>query len=331
MILNKIQVQKKNYKMVISSLFILSIIALVGCGSGGGDTSPDPTPTPSATPTPIPSSTPAPSPTPTPGELPDRKIVFVSLRDGGREIYIMDADGANQRRLTNDSALRDNYNTDPTLSPDGTKIAYGHRDASGNDGLRTMNVDGTDQRLLINPPNEAYTPRWSPDGRKLVYYNFNSNIFTINADGTGVTQIPGTGAGSEPDFSANGTKIVYRNNADLDIYTINTDGSGKTRLTNTPGVKEFQPRWSPDGTKILYYTETVGAPPQILVMNADGTRSSTVISGNQIYNPSWSPDGKKVVYAQLYGSPSEIFRVNLDGTGVSKLTNNTTEDSNPSW
>ena len=157
-----------------------------------------PQPTPYFTSTPIPtlSSTPKPTMTPTPNSTPTviptsspinltnltGKIAFMSYRDGNGEIYVMNADGTNHIRLTNNAA--EDYC--PVWSPDGTKIAFmSLRD--GNQEIYVMNADGTNQMNLTNNPALDRDPTWSPDGSKIVFTSNrdgNYEIYVMNADGT---------------------------------------------------------------------------------------------------------------------------------------------------
>src|SRR5262252_8296324 len=72
------------------------------------------------------------------------KIAFVSDRDGNSEIYVMNADGTNQMRLTNNPGV-DDY---PTWSPEGKKIAFVSQDSSGAFAIKVMNSDGANQTKL---------------------------------------------------------------------------------------------------------------------------------------------------------------------------------------
>ena len=85
------------------------------------------------------------------------KIAFASERDGNLEIYIMDPDGSNQVRLTNN----DSADAVPRWSPDGSKIAF-QSDRGGNYEIYVMDPDGSNQvRLTDNDSNDGY-PSWSP-------------------------------------------------------------------------------------------------------------------------------------------------------------------------
>src|SRR3989442_1267839 len=220
------------------------------------------------------------------------KIAFVSGRDGDFEIYVMNADGTDQTRLTN--AL--GFDWHPSWSPDGTKIAF-DSERDGDFEIYVMNADGTDQtRVTHSPivdghPTLAVDPSWSPDGTKIAfesnrYNNVHTDIYVMNADGTNVTRLTFTPATIDdgPSWSPDGTKIAYSNSG---IWVMNADGTNQTRLT-TSSVNDKEPSWSPDGTMIAF--ANVGER-NIYAMNADGTnptRLTNTTSTNNI-KPDWGP------------------------------------------
>ncbi len=121
-----------------------------------------------------------------------KQIVFTSFRDGDAEIYLMDADGSGQLRLTSNGAS----DRLPAWSPDGTQIAF-TTDRDGNDEIYVMNTDGSGlARLTTDPASDSY-PAWSPDGRQIAFASVrdgNAEIYVMNADGSGqsrVTNDPG--------------------------------------------------------------------------------------------------------------------------------------------
>src|SRR5215218_938237 len=125
----------------------------------------------------------------------DGRIVFVSTRDGNGdnyitgegEIYVMNADGTNQTRLTFNAA----DDGDPTWSPDGQKIAFAS-DRDGDLDIYTMNADGTGTTQLTNAPAADFSPAWSPDGTRIAFVrivNGAGEIGVMNANGTGHVNI----------------------------------------------------------------------------------------------------------------------------------------------
>jgi len=202
-----------------------------------------------------------------PAWSPDGKnIAFVSLRsdpapwtckyDCNSEIYIMNSDGSNITRLTNNLA----YDDSPSWSPDSTHIAFmSSRD--GNDEIFIMKSDGSNIIQLTYNPAEESQPSWSPDGKHIAFVSDRSgqrDIYLMESDGSKVKRLTySVGTNEEPAWSPDGTRIVFVSSRDesnpatcnyytcnYEIYVMNSDGSNVIRLTYTPGI-ESHPAWQP--------------------------------------------------------------------------------------
>ncbi len=161
------------------------------------------------------------------------------------EIYIMNVDGSEQVRLTNNLA----DDGDPSFSPDGSKIAFdSNRD--GNGEIYIMNTDGSEQVNLTNNPAEGWDPSFSPDGSKIAFTSDrygNYEIYTMNVDGSEQVNLTNNPAlDGEPSFSPDGSKIAFDSDRDgnWEIYIMNVDGSEQVNLTNNP-AGDARPSFSP--------------------------------------------------------------------------------------
>jgi Tol biopolymer transport system component len=209
--------------------------------------------------------------------------------------------------------------------------------------ILVMEPDGSAiQRLAVG----AADPAWSADGTRVAFSGRRprgrTDIFVMNADGTGVTPLTRfrPGFNLSPSWSPDGAWIVFRHNGPEgdDLYLVRSDGSELTRLTTSPRIIESTPAWSPDGTLIAFSRLGPGGgyrlrSEELFVMNADGS-GITRMTDNHVrdFQPSWSPDAARITFVrQTAAFGAKAFVMQADGTGATRLTSDGFEEFWPSF
>ena len=271
------------------------------------------------------------------------QIAFTSTRDGNPEIYIMDADGENQIRLTR----HPEEDKMPSWSPDGKKIAFVSMRHGGRNQIYMMDSDGRNVERLTDGIS-ALHPAWSPDGRAIAYDDYenegeDSKIYLIAPDGTNRRRLAGDipSHDIEPAWSPDSQRIAFLSSRGIwgnEIYLMDADGANQQRLTRD-GWDDRDPAWSPDGRKIAF--AVIGDVNSfIVVMNADGTDRRTLpedmLNGVPMANayPAWSPDGRKIAYySSIVGeNKGGIHLMTADGKHLKRLGNSRKgHDYDPDW
>ena len=286
-------------------------------------------------------------------------IAFQSERDGNFEIYVMNADGSDQRNLTRNPAA----DIAPAWSPDGTRIAF-ISDRSGQQEIYVMNVedtlqgtDGLGVTQLTNSPEVTWLPplSWSPDGARLVAaraLDFHKDwegieIYVISVAGSGAVSITSNRFNDfDPKWAPDGKRIAfiswqYTPNI---LYAANPDGTGLTPLGGN-GARNAGPYdWSPDGRRLAYFstarTRFVGYSDEIRIVNADGSGENTSLAFDKPQRShysdlAWSPDGTRLIFASAHEDNTEgsqqIYLLWTDGSGLTRLTNGPADHLEPRW
>ena len=239
-----------------------------------------------------------------------KRIVFVSNRDGHfignrpvSEVYVMDANGKNQQRLTNNP----NDDLSPSWSPDSKRITFVSRRVDGDKHrhreIYVMDANGKNQQRLTNNPNDDLNPSWSPDGKRIV--------FSSVRDGHFIGKVRITD----------------------EVYVMDTDGKNQQRITENR-KNDWDLVWSPDGERIAFSSDRKGDLQnfEIYVMDADG-KNQQRITENHVddRSPSWSPDGKHIVFCSDRDGNAEIYVMDADGKNQQRITNNSHADLSPAW
>jgi Tol biopolymer transport system component len=254
------------------------------------------------------------------------KIYYWAITDGPDGIFWLPSEGGASTQVdtrcgADPNCLGDGY---PAISPNGRRLlterAFLPIDENGNASnasIFKMNIDGSNATQITFPAGlaEDHAPRWSPDGRRIVFHRLVYStgvtaIYIANSDGSDAHAVtdPGLDAG-DPDWSPDGARIVFQSPAEPDlstpqqIYKIRPDGTHLVQLTDyapDPNltIKSFRARWSPDGEKIAFThvdpTTTKGPDGfphgDIFVMNPNGSDLDQVTHTPDAENgAAWDP------------------------------------------
>ena len=152
---------------------------------------------------------------------------------------------------------------------------------------------------------------------------------------SGVVALSGSNPAGAGQFPGTNGKIAYEKYDDSfdssNIWVINPDGSGDTQLTFGAEFYNYEPSWSPDGTRIAFASNQSGGT-EVWVMNADGSGQTNISnSPDRDEQPSWSPDGTRIAFTSIRDDNAEIYVMDADGSGQTNITNNPSFDGSPSW
>ena len=262
-------------------------------------------------------------------------LVFFSARDGNNEIYVMDWDGRQPLRLTSGLAS----DVDPDISPNGRDVVF-TSNRTGNNEIHIMDRTG---RNLVNLTNSAANDgwaRWAPDGHRMVFHtnrDGNFELYAMNVDGSGLTRLTDyAGVDQFPEWSPDGREIAFRR--DLDIHVLDVASGQVRRLTHAPPLNQM-PSWSPNGKQLAFMSMRDGYI-SVYLMNADGTgqvnltpKDPNDVDSDWISRaPSWSTTGRQIYFMSsrpTTGFDTEIFIMNANGSGATRITNSVGMDGSP--
>lgn len=249
-------------------------------------------------------------------------IAFWSDRDGFREIYLMDYDGHNQRRISGHKSI----SMSPDWSPSSDGLAYVSYFA-GLPGIYFADLATGRKLPIVQDEAHNSSPAFSPDGRRIAFARSiggNWEIHVCNRDGSGMKRLThSTGIDTNPAWSPTGRELAFTSSRTgrPQIYLMDSEGAN-LRRASFEGTYNDGAAWNPAGTHIAYasrrqnnfqiaLTELVTLETQLLT-NSDGNNES----------PSFSPDGRKIAFASSReDGRSQVWVMDANGNNQLQVTN----------
>jgi len=279
--------------------------------------------------------------------------------DTEMQIWVMDIDGKNKQKLTElpDGACQ------PDWSPDGTKILFISPCSSKKEtyeGTRILVLDTSANNEISSlplplDPTGDFDPVWSPDGNKIAFASYRpgihpvskeitTHIYVFNLENLELKEVTTSRwKDRNPAWSNEGNKIAFiRKIADNEVWIVNLENDETYAFSTRSGLNLLYPSWSHDDL-ILFYTiqnEISGSLPYFVGKRIEdvGLNSEFRIpsSGQQSFSPSVdasvSPDGQWLVFESWPdGSNHDIYIATINGTDLTKLTDNTSFEFGPDW
>lgn len=249
------------------------------------------------------------------------RIAVVRRAESGRELWVMDLDGAHLRPVTRNGSI----NLLPSWTPDGTSLIFTSY-LRHNPNLYRIRVDGSGLSLLSGERGLNTGGAMSPASGKVAVTlsrDGNSEIYTMNPDRTGLTRLTREWAiDSSPSWSPDGSRIAFVSSrlGDPHIFVMNADGSDPRRLTFR-GNYNTTPDWSPKGDLIAFTARDERNVFDIFTVDANTQviRRLTQDQGNN-EEPSFAPDGQHIVFTSTREGRSQVWVMAVDGSNQRRLT-----------
>ena len=208
--------------------------------------------------------------------------------------------------------------TSPTLSPDGTTVAYAMR-VNGSWDIYAQRVGGRNATPIVNDPQrDEKGAAFSPDGSQIAFHiaDATGGIFIAGATGESVRRV--TETGFDPAWSPDGKQIAYGTEEVNDpssrlgesrLYVVGVSGGAPRKLVDGDGV---QPSWSPSGARIVYWSNIGGQRDIYTIASTGGTPVPVTNDPAIDWSPVWSPDGRFIYFSSDRGTAMNLWRIAID-------------------
>lgn len=214
-------------------------------------------------------------------------------------------------------------------------VLVGNR--TGKKELYACDADGAGLRQLTRDNSISLAPRWSPDGRQVVYISYYRtqfpDIFLVtlaNGERRCLADFPGLNSSAA--FAPNGNEValILSKDGSPDLFIMNINGDRLTRLTYTKRAAEASPSWSPDGKQIVFVSDSSGTPQLYIIGREGGEPRRIAVGGAQNVDPDWGSNGY-IVYSSLMGGQFQLYVFNPATGEARPISRAGASYEDPSW
>jgi TolB protein len=259
------------------------------------------------------------------------RIAFVSNVTGTKEIYVMDYDGENMRRITKDNMI----STYPAWFPSGARLAYTRFPGQRQEACTISAQSGAPEELTSFPGLNAFVAV-SPDGKSIAMTlskDGNPELYRLRADGSDPRRLTtGRSTESSPCWSPDGRRVAFVSDrsGSPQVYVMDANGGPAERVTYRGGYNT-SPDWSPKGDLIAYTSQVEGVF-QICTLDVKTKEVVRLTTGRENKeDPSWAPDGRHLVYSVRSGGKSDLYMVDIYEQEPFRLTSGSGDYTSPAW
>ena len=236
-------------------------------------------------------------------------IAFSSDRDGEKEIYLMDYDGFDQRRISGHRSI----SLSPAWSPSGDAVAYVSYFGGSGPAIYLADITTGKKAPVVTSGSLNTSPTFSPDGRRIVFsrgMGANVEIFSCRRDGSELKRLTTSpNIDANPSWSPSGTEIAFTSSrsGSPQIYIMDVEGTNQRRVT-FEGEYNDGAAWSPDGTRLAYATRIQQNRFDIALLDLVSLSAQRITDGpGSNETPTFSPDGRRVAFSSTRAGKSAIF------------------------
>ncbi len=208
--------------------------------------------------------------------------------------------------------------------------------ASGHKELYLCDPDGQNIVQLTRDNNVSVAPKWSPDGKQIVYTSYIKrfpDVYLIDiASGrrSRISSYSGLNTGAEISPDGRDVALVLSKDGNPDLYIKGLGGGSATRVTTTPRAAEASPAWSPDGSRIAYVSDSSGTPQLYVISRGGGKASRLTSRGYENVAPDWGKNGL-IAYSSRLGGRYQVCVIDPNSLEIKQVSTDDADYEDPCW